>query len=106
MTGFLAADVVSVTHERYVLAAAMVAATPSVVVAWLQNRKTRQQNTEQHSHGAAQRQRHQDELLAALTRQDRVRGEQVDGLHTAIGKVEGKLDAHVGDVRVHGRREP
>lgn len=84
-----------------VIGAALVAALASVLVALITNRKTRAENSEQHARAQEERQKHQDELLAALERQDHTRGRQVDGIHTELGKIDGKLDAHMSDPHAH-----
>lgn len=66
-----------------------------------QGKKLERQNTDQHNAAAAERKAAHDEILAHLTAQDATRGEQVDGLHSSIGHVEGKLDAHIADKRAH-----
>lgn len=105
----IATEFVSVTHERYVLAGALgvalITSLGAVLVAWLQNRKTRRENTEQHANGQQAAQERHEQMLAVLANQDTVRGVQVDGLHTAIGRVDGKLEAHIADVSVHGKKE-
>lgn len=94
----IAAEVVNLAHERYVLAGVMIVTLGSVVVAWLQNRIA-------HATGQQAAQERHEQMLAVLANQDTVRGVQVDGLHTAIGRVDGKLEAHIADVSVHGKKE-
>ena len=84
-----------------VLGAALLAALASVLVALVTNRKTRSENSEQHARAQEERQKHQDEILAALERQDTTRGRQVDGIHRELGEINGKLTAHINDPHVH-----
>lgn len=93
-------------HEQWVFSGVVVSTLGVVTVAWLQTRKIRRENTDQHSLGQQNAERRHKEMLAALQRQDETRGHQVDGLHTAIGRVDGKLEAHMHDAVAHGKKEP
>lgn len=100
------AESVTVQHEGWAFVGLVVTTLGATVIAWIQNRKTRRENFDQHAAGAEERRLLHEQLLARLAHQDDIRGEQVDGIHTAIGHVEGKVDAHIADARAHRKEEP
>lgn len=62
------------------------------------------ENTQQHEQGRMERvgeiEGLRNAILEHLIIQDETRGTQVDGLHGAIGRVEGKIDDHLMDHKI------